>query len=86
MRKITANDIAFNDTLDIYCMGVFNCDAITEKAICISVPTLYSEDKTVWLPKSQITISDIITDKNNKDWKRLAINLPQWLINKIEGE
>tara|TARA_Y100000310_G_scaffold123270_1_gene122040 strand:+ start:162 stop:431 length:270 start_codon:yes stop_codon:yes gene_type:complete len=86
VRDITVNDIAFNDTLDIPKMGVFNCDAVTDKAVCISVPTLYSENKAVWLPKSQITISEVIKDDSFPDWKRLVVILPQWLINKTEGD
>ena len=86
IRDITVNDISFNDTLDIPKMGVFNCDAVTDKAVCISIPTLYSEDKSVWLPKSQMTILEVIKDDSIPgDWKRIVINLPLWLINKAEG-
>ena len=85
VRDITVSDIAFNDTLDIPKMGVFNCDVVTDKAVCVSIPTLYSENKSVWLPKSQMTILEVIKDDSFPDWKRLVVALPQWLINKAEG-
>ena len=84
--SITVNDIKFNDTLHIDEMGVFNCDAVTEKAIMIHVPTGYSPDRTVWIPKSQIKIWEVITDDSlSYEWKRVEVSIPSWLKAKAEG-